>query len=137
MTCDSCLNKYGCSEARFGESVRCMRFRDETEKKKDCKDCLHYNACLKMAIANNADEFNTLVANKCEDYADRSKWVKLPCRVGTVVYEVGTDGRIYGCTVRKIIYETPGISFDDTAIGKSVFLTLGAAERALAEKDKQ
>ena len=31
MTCDSCLNKYGCREARFGESVRCMRFKDETE----------------------------------------------------------------------------------------------------------
>lgn len=31
MTCDSCLNKYGYSEARFGESVRCMRFKDETE----------------------------------------------------------------------------------------------------------
>jgi hypothetical protein len=89
-----------------------------------------------MAIANNADEFNTLVANKCEDYADRSKWVKLPCRVGTVVYEVGTDGRIYGCTVRKIIYETPGISFDDTAIEKSVFLTLEAAEKALAERNR-
>lgn len=31
MTCDSCLNKYGCREAKFGESVRCMRFKDETE----------------------------------------------------------------------------------------------------------
>ncbi len=31
MMCDSYLNKYGCSEARFGESVRCMRFKDETE----------------------------------------------------------------------------------------------------------
>lgn len=40
MTCDSCLNKYGCSEARFGESVRCMRFKDETEWfHLPCKDC--------------------------------------------------------------------------------------------------
>lgn len=32
-----------------------------------------------MATANGAEEFNTLFANKCEDFADRSEWVHLPC----------------------------------------------------------
>ena len=31
-----------------------------------------------MARANNADEFNTMYAEKCEDFSDRSAWVKLP-----------------------------------------------------------
>lgn len=45
---------------------------------KTCKDCLHFKACYKMATANGAEEFNTLFANKCEDFTARSKWVHLP-----------------------------------------------------------
>lgn len=45
----------------------------------NCRDCLHFKACYEMATANGAEEFNTLFANKCEDFADRSEWVHLPC----------------------------------------------------------
>ena len=31
-----------------------------------------------MAAANNADEFNTMFAEKCEDFTNRSEWVHLP-----------------------------------------------------------
>ena len=31
-----------------------------------------------MATANNADEFNTMFAEKCEDFTNRSEWVHLP-----------------------------------------------------------
>lgn len=56
-----------------------------------------------------------------------------PCKVGDTVYQ--TDGcRIYESTVREIIYDTDGIAFDETAIGKSVFLTREEAEAALAER---
>lgn len=41
---------------------------------------------------------------------------------GDVVYQ--TDGiRIYKITVKKIIYDTETIAFDETAIGKSIFLS--------------
>lgn len=94
-----------------------------------CKDCLHYELCELHGLTSG---------NACKRFfADKSEWVHLPCRVGTVVYEVGTDGRIYGCTVRRIIYETPGCAFDDRAIGQSVFLTLEEAEKALVERSRK
>lgn len=46
---------------------------------KTCKDCLHFKACYEMAAANGVEEFNTLFANKCEDFTARSEWVHLPC----------------------------------------------------------
>ena len=60
-----------------------------------CRDCIHFKACYEMARANNADEFNTMYAEKCEDFSDRSAWVKLPCKVGTTVFFVReqTDGK--------------------------------------------
>lgn len=45
-----------------------------------------------------------------------------PCRVGDTVYQ--TDGeRVYESVVKNVIYDTDGIAFDETAIGKGVFLT--------------
>lgn len=46
----------------------------------NCRDCMHFKACYEMATANGAEEFNTLFAKKCEDFADRSEWVHLPCK---------------------------------------------------------
>ncbi len=95
-----------------------------------CKDCIHQTACLDWCRGFGQE------AKLCEHFSDKAEWVHLPCRVGTVVYEVGTDGRIYGCTVRRIIYETPGCAFDDRAIWQSVFLALEDAEKALEERSK-
>ena len=44
----------------------------------NCRDCLHFKACYEMAAANEAEDFNTLFANTCEDFTDRSEWVHLP-----------------------------------------------------------
>ena len=43
-----------------------------------CKDCIHFNACYETASANNVAEFNTLCAEDCGNFSDRSLWVKLP-----------------------------------------------------------
>ena len=100
-----------------------------------CRDCIHFKACYKMARANNADEFNTMYAEKCEDFSDRSAWVKLPCKVGDAVYQFDNAGRIYESVVTKIIYDTPIISFDKNAIGVSVFLSREEAKQALEERE--
>ena len=39
-----------------------------------------------------------------------------------IVYQIDNDGNIYESKISKIIYETNGIAFDKSAIGKSVFL---------------
>lgn len=105
-----------------------------------CRDCLHFKACYKMATANGAEEFNTLFANKCEDFADRSEWVHLPRKVGDRIYL--TDGiRIYKSAIRAIkissantVYFTENISFDERAIGGNIFLTREEAEKAAEKK---
>ena len=48
-------------------------------------------------------------------------------QVGRLVYQ--HDGSyIYTNVIRKVIYDTSGPAFDNSAIGKSVFLTREAAE---------
>lgn len=50
-----------------------------------------------------------------------------PCKVGDTVYQ--TDGeRVYASVVKKVIYDTDGIAFDETAIGTSVFTRREQAE---------
>lgn len=44
----------------------------------NCRDCLHFKACYEMATAFGLEEFNTLFANQCKDFTDRSEWVHLP-----------------------------------------------------------
>ena len=93
-----------------------------------------------MATANGAEEFNTLFANKCEDFTAHSEWVHLPRKVGDRIYL--TDGiRIYKSTIRAIkissantVYFTENISFDERAIGGSIFLTREEAEKAAEKK---
>lgn len=100
-----------------------------------CRDCIHFKACDEMARANGADGFNTMYAEKCEDFSGRSLWAQLPCKVGDAVYQFDNAGRIYESVVTKIIYDTPIISFDKNAIGVSVFLSREEAERALKERE--
>ncbi len=56
--------------------------------------------------------------------------VVLPCKVGDVVYQ--TDGvRIYKGQIKRILFDADSITFDERAIGTSVFLTQEEAEAAL------
>lgn len=53
--------------------------------------------------------------------------------VGQKVYE--TDGVcVYEHTVRKVLFETEHVTFDEEAIGRSIFLTRAEAAAALAER---
>lgn len=72
-----------------------------------------------------------------EDAEEQGRLKVLPCTVGDTVYE--HDGvRIYESVITSIIltgsqilFHTEGIGFDETAIGRSIFLTREEAERAL------
>lgn len=57
--------------------------------------------------------------------------LRLPCKVGDSVYEADAV-RVYESHIKRIIFDTDGIAFDESAIGESVFLTRGEAEAALA-----
>ena len=106
-----------------------------------CKDCLgNYLGYCK---------FDCLSADKCDNFQDRSAWVKLPCKVGDKIWIIRTltypikpnekrDRIITQDKIQKIFFERKGLSlktFMDTIsaqkIGKTVFLSREEAERAL------
>lgn len=70
-------------------------------------------------------------------------WIRPPCKVGQMVYQ--TDGtRIYESCITHIeiysfatVFYTDGVTFDETAIGQSIYLTREQAERALAERSEK
>ena len=100
-----------------------------------CKDCIHSHVC-QTAQEFGFDEAIRMLDFKCEDFADRSEWVKLPCKVGDTLYQCDATGRIYEITITGIIYNTSAVAFDERAIGKLVFLTKDGAEKALKEREK-
>ena len=107
---------------------------------KNCKDCLHYEACKAKALliterqekqkddliyydyilSGGADE-------KCHSFADRSEWVHLPCKPGDRIWYI-RNGRVAFRLVSK-----SGIYSIATGgkLGKTAFLTREEAEKAL------
>lgn len=117
-----------------------------------CKDCLgNYLGYCK---------FDCLSADKCENFQDRSAWVKLPCKEGDSLFMLNRDKT----KVQEMIFEKPDIrchckkddefaccmpvctsyqngicayrfNNDFREIGKTVFLSREEAERALKERE--
>jgi hypothetical protein len=89
---------------------------------------------------------------ECAAFKSKSRFIELPCAVGDTVYEI-SSGEVLNCTVEKIdISLTDIISvFIDISIhyptysateaietnyfGKTVFLTIEAAEKALERSE--
>lgn len=99
-----------------------------------CKDCLHYKMCSYGQICK-----------LCVDFADKSEWVHLPCKVGDRVFSIVMLGGEYSIVVDRAIalkittdniyVETEYI--DAGEIGYTVFLTLKEAEKALAKRSRK
>ena len=86
-------------------------------------------------------EKNRLSAEHIADHLLANGVIVSPFKIGGKVYQ--TDGtRIYEstileiiCTSKRTVYITQGISFDETAIGTSIFLTREEAEAKLKERE--
>lgn len=125
-----------------------------------CKNCLHYEACKgTYYTAKGCDNIalydfdgEMYADSGCEDFADRSEWVHLPCKVGDIVYyfdgayylknknnwevkpikvtefstKIGRSGKLYPLSIIA-----NGTRYPLTSIGKTVFLTREEAEKAL------
>lgn len=120
-----------------------------------CKDCIHYEVCSQFS---KADETNheyytyTNLSEKCGCFKDKSLLMLLPCKVGDMLYEPTDRGTISEYKVKAIRMElfSMFVEWDITKgfvwrfidgicaeeIGKTVFLTREAAERALKENEK-
>ncbi len=102
-----------------------------------CKDCLHYEACLSWKRFEGEMTF-------CRLFQDKSECVHLPCEIGTPVFFL-RDQNIIETSVEKIIFKGKGCyiklkcnAMYETScqsIGKTVFFTREAAEKALVERN--
>ena len=126
-----------------------------------CKDCLHYELCRYNTyqeahyFGKDKKIYITIDNNSpCKYFADRSKWVHLPCKVGDTIYKLwygpchlgetypdsyGCDGCYDECDIKKVIteYKVPSLRFiiDELMNGSCVYyLTREEAEKALEEK---
>lgn len=118
-----------------------------------CENCIHYNACKGTYM--NVSEYKSITdfdsehyadIYHCPDFADKSEWVHLPCKVGDIVYCFepcfGTDHHPKLKVVEKEIVELKtiatvfGLNFDINSIGETVFLTREEAEEALKKQRK-
>lgn len=139
---DSTLNVLinGPTSNGFGKDIFRKMARDLYGRLKAYEDTGMYPEsveALKLSMMGKAiseiTEFNGLPIDRLRELAEADKdgrVVVLPCKV----YE--TDGvRVYEHAVRGIIYRTAGgPDFDESTIGKSIFLTREEAERAMEGK---
>ena len=98
---------------------------------------------LNETFADQYEKRCLLTADHTADYLLANGVIVPPCKVGDTVYQINRTpygGEVYeldisGVSLRKgkTYYETESIDFDDTAIGRSIFLTRKEAEKALKE----
>ena len=134
-----------------------------------CHDCVHVEVCTNFAkmildaFDVSEDDAQCLLkkctgdATVCNDFADRSRFVELPCKVGDKVYldnlhikyadvigiYIDAFGGVFDLRIYTNIQLANGFgyeyfiskdyTFED--IGKRIFLTKEAAEQALKERE--
>ena len=90
-------------------------------------------ACTEEAILKLAGQSLGITPDRLRELAEadrEGRCVVLPCKVGDTVYQVD-DIRVYALEVRNLIYDAGILAFDESTIGKTVFLTRAEAEAAL------
>ena len=63
-----------------------------------CKDCIHYEACksIYLSMGFAVGEPQEQEGDPCEHFADKSLYIKLPCKVGDELIIIGECG---ACTL--------------------------------------
>ena len=117
-----------------------------------CNECLHKEACNHWLQKDNK-HLGAVEGFICEHFNDRTRFIELPCKVGDTVY-FATKDRFNSATIDEITITENGMqfywlqydksyeiteiwddgTFSDKDIGKTVFLTPEAAEKALEER---
>lgn len=119
-----------------------------------CKNCIHYDVCRTWNadfIEHRIDMGDGCV---CENFKNKSRYIETPCKVGDTVYTVVfhskyiNSANVVGFHLGKfptlngqkrkeylVCYSSCYLRHIDIAqIGKTVFFTREAAEKALAER---
>lgn len=120
-----------------------------------CKDCIHFDVCENLYEIHGDGLSGE--SHVCDYFADRSRFVELPCRVGDKVYfnnvhlryarviaiYIDASGGMFDLDITTNIATATGYehfinkdyTFED--IGRRLFLTREEAERALKLKERE
>lgn len=120
-----------------------------------CKACIHYEACNKVNTKLGLPTTDSLGFEKyCGCFADKSRYIELPCKVGDTVYvtvhpytflplKKVVEGEVvsihkheFGLFIR-VLFDTKKINgcadYEKWTWGERLFFTNEDAERALKE----
>ena len=109
-----------------------------------CKDCLHYEACDRLADAKLDYGIMQIRTGVCKCFSDKAKWVHLPCKDGDRVFSfvvIGGETTIVADRVSGFIIVGDTVSvitnwyLDGGEWGYNTFPTQEDAEKALEERN--
>ena len=107
---------------------------------KTCKDCIHYDVCPQESYATDLNPYMDFssrndVDESCYDFKDKTKFIELPCPLGTTVYMIVSAHDSYDGTEYKTVIQAP-FTFDKLkSFNRTIFLTEEDAERKLRGND--
>ena len=114
-----------------------------------CKDCVHADMCkykdLPAPLSDSYIRESECIEKRCGDFKDRSRFVKLPCNLGDLVYFIKAR-RVMADIVSKFTIDRCGVMLQRVngynlgytdQLGKKIFLTREEAEQALKEREKR
>lgn len=114
-----------------------------------CKDCFKADVCQNQffCMENSRNTYSVDdVEKRCKHFADKSKIIELPCKVGDTVYYIGG---IHNTLVKSAKVEEIYYNGDDFALRlygtgvyftlqlSEVFLTPEEADKALKERENK
>lgn len=96
-----------------------------------CEDCIHYDAC-----ADTDNLFSKIVERDCNYFKDASRFIELPCKLGTKVYRVlyliTSDDECYMSYSKEWVIRQGCFTLSDlSSFGETVFCTDEEAQIAL------
>lgn len=99
-------------------------FARQSDTIKAFVDKINLVECEMFHKAHDARDSCEEKLNKAKLISDFESERREPlAHIGDSVYQRDNAGNIYKSTIKKIIYETDGIAFDESAIGQGVFLS--------------
>ena len=114
----------------------------------NCNDCIHCEACNRLATCYNIMQIRTCV---CKCFSDKAEWIHLPVKVGEQVFVVYADEiqhtSVYSMKIEseddhfvfivKCMISWGGARFEKFIFGQTAFLTREEAEKTLKERKEK
>lgn len=110
------------------KAIELLKIEIEKEEQSESKPKYERMTDRDIAVTLNKNDYEDatrfyLYAQRLWELENKIERRETLAHIGDSVYQRDNAGNIYKSTIKKIIYETDGIAFDDSAIGQSVFLS--------------